>query len=155
MILIEHNQFVYLSYRSGSTCLDGKVSDWAQEESTMNDAQQFADRYAAVWNETDPTARRKAIAELWVPNGIHYVKTREARGYDALEKRIIGSHEKNVRDGGNRFRAVKNAQALRNVVTFNWEMIPAGGGEVAAVGLEFLVMDDAGRIVSDYQFIVE
>jgi SnoaL-like protein len=120
----------------------------------MTDAQELADRYVAVWNETDPTARRKAIGELWAPDGVHYVATREARGYQALEARVVGSHEKNVRDGGYRFRAAKNAQALRNVVTFNWEMVPARGGAVAAVGLEFLVLDERGRIVTDYQFIV-
>jgi len=87
------------------------------------------------------------------PDGLHYVKTREAHGYEALETRIVGSYEKNVRDGGNRFRAAKNAQALRGLVTFNWEMVTAGG-DVAAVGLEFLVLDNRGRIVTDYQFIV-
>jgi hypothetical protein len=119
----------------------------------MNAAQQLADRDAAVWNETDADARRQAIAKLWGPEGLHYVKTREARGYEALETRIVGSFEKNVRDGGNRFRAAKNAQALGGVVTFNWEMVTAGG-EIAAVGLEFLVLDDRGRIRADYQFIV-
>jgi len=120
----------------------------------MSNAQRLAERYAAVWNEADAGARRMAIAELWVPDGQHYVMTREVRGYDALEERIIGAYEKNVRDGGNRFRTVNNAQIVQNVVTFNWEMIPAGGGEVAAVGLEFLVLDDHGRILTDYQFIV-
>ena len=120
----------------------------------MIEAQQLAERYVALWNETDAGARRKAIAELWAPDGLHYVKTREDRGYDALMARVTGSHEKNVRDGGNRFRAVDNAQVLRNVVTFQWEMIPADGGEVAAIGLEFLVLDDQGRILTDYQFIV-
>jgi hypothetical protein len=119
----------------------------------MDAAQQLADRYVAVWNETDADARRQAIAKLWTPHGRHYVKTREAHGYEALETRIVGSYEKNVRDGGNRFRAAKNAQALRGVVTFNWEMVTAGG-EVAAVGLEFLVLDDRGRMLTDYQFIV-
>lgn len=121
----------------------------------MIEAQKLADRYIAVWSETDPVARRKAIAELWVPDGLHYVDTREARGYEALERRIIGSHEKWVRDGGNRFRAAKNAQALRNVVTFNWEMIPADDDAVLAVGLEFLIVDEHGRILVDYQFIVK
>jgi hypothetical protein len=120
----------------------------------MNNAQDLADRYAAAWNESDPAARQRAIADLWDPDGVHYVKMREARGYDALEKRVTGSYEKNVRDAGNRFRAVPNAQALRNVVTFNWEMVSANAGKVLAVGLEFLVLDEQGRIVADYQFIV-
>src|SRR5689334_7016347 len=82
--------------------------------------QTLADRYVAVWNETDPAARRQMIAALFAADGVHYVGTREARGYAALEQRITGSYEKNVRDRGNRFRAVPNAQALRDAVTFNW-----------------------------------
>jgi hypothetical protein len=39
------------------------------------------------------------------------------------------------------------------VVKFNWEMIPAGGGEAAGAGLEILVLDTDGRITTDYQFI--
>jgi hypothetical protein len=120
---------------------------------TIN-AQQLAERYVAVWNEPNPAARRDAIAQLWLPDGAHYVTTREARGYAALEQRIIGSHDKNVRDAGFMFRAVKNAQALREVVTFNWEMIRPPTNEVLAVGLEFLQVDADGRIVTDFQFIV-
>lgn len=121
----------------------------------MNEAHKLADRYIKVWTETDVAARRKAIEELWALDGLHYVAGREACGYDALEERIVGSHEKWVRDGGNRFRAVDNSQALRNVVTFNWEMLPARGDAVLAAGLEFLILDEHDRIVVDYQFIVK
>lgn len=120
----------------------------------MDDAQQLADRYAAVWNEPDPERRRQAIAALWVPDGQHYVGTRTARGYAALEARITGSHEKNVRDGGHRFRAARDARALRDVVTFHWEMLPAGSDTVVAGGFEFLIVDEAGRILIDYQFVL-
>jgi len=121
----------------------------------MSDTQQLADRYVAVWNETNAEARWRAITELWVADGLHYVGTREARGHDALEQRITGSHEKNVRDGGRRFRAVKGARALRDVVTFFWEMVPADGDEVVATGLEFLIVDADGRIRVDYQFVLD
>ncbi|HXT78103.1 MAG TPA: hypothetical protein VN702_00945 [Acetobacteraceae bacterium] len=125
-----------------------------QAESVMEEAQHLADRYAAVWNETDPERRRRAIAALWVRDGEHYVGTREVRGYDALEQRITGSHEKNVRDGGHRFRAAQDARALRDVVTFHWEMLPAHSEEVVATGLEILVTDGRGRIRIDYQFVL-
>jgi hypothetical protein len=117
-------------------------------------AQQLADSYAALWNETDAAARRRAIAELWVPDGEHYVGTREVRGYEALEQRVIGSHEKNVRDGGHRFRAAQDARALRNLVVFQWEMLPEKSETVVATGLEILLVTDEGRIVVDYQFIL-
>ncbi|TPJ66257.1 hypothetical protein [Mesorhizobium sp. B2-7-1] len=118
----------------------------------MDDAQQLADRHVAVWNETDDERRRQAIAELWVPEGEHYVELREVRGYAGLEKRIIESHVKWVRDGGFRFRAAKDARGLHDVVTFHWEMVPKDGGEVAASGLEFLAVDKQDRILVDYQF---
>ena len=120
----------------------------------MENPQDLADRYAAVWNETDAERRRLGIAELWAPTGGHYVGAREARGYDALEQRIIGSHERNVRDGGHRFRAAKDARALRDVVTFHWEMLPADSEEVVATGLEFLIVDANGHILVDYQFVL-
>ena len=119
----------------------------------MTSAQELADRYVAVWNETGAGARRNIIHELWVPDGLHFVGVREARGYDELEQRIIGSHEKNVSVAGNSFRAVMNARALRNGVTFNWEMI-SPKGDVLATGLEFLIVDERQRILVDYQFIV-
>jgi hypothetical protein len=121
-------------------------------EKVMLDPQTLADRYVAVWNETDETRRRDAIAALWVANGQHFVAGREVQGYAELEKRIRGSHEKNVRNDGNRFRAVPGARRLRDVVTFHWEMLPANADTVLARGLEFLIIDDEGRILVDYQF---
>jgi hypothetical protein len=120
----------------------------------METAQDLAERYAAVWNERDAAARRAAIARLWMSEGVHFVSTREVRGYDALEERITTSHEKNVRDEGNVFRVRKDAQRLQDVVTFTWEMVPAGKSDVLAVGLEVLRLDGSGRIIADYQFIL-
>jgi hypothetical protein len=121
---------------------------------TQHPAQQLADRYAAVWNEADHDTRRAAIASLFAPDGVHYVGTRVARGHAALEDRVVGAYEKNVRDAGHRFRAQPNAQSLRGVVTFHWEMIEPATGEVLAVGLEFLQLGEDGRIACDHQFMV-
>ncbi|MGJ7527607.1 nuclear transport factor 2 family protein [Variovorax sp. GB1P17] len=115
---------------------------------------ELADRYVAVWNETDAAARRDAIARLWVPEGEHYVRMLQAKGYEALMQRVTSSHEKNVRDAGFRFIATGDAQALHNGVMFHWQMVPAAGGPVAALGLEFLVLSEDGRIATDYQFIL-
>lgn len=121
----------------------------------MTEAQDIAERYVALWNERDSGTRRSAIAAFFAPTGEHYVGTRSAKGYDELEKRVLGSHTKNVVEGGYLFRAVAGAQKLQDVVTFNWEMHPVGDAEsTAAVGLEFVVLGDDGRVVTDYQFIV-
>jgi hypothetical protein len=121
---------------------------------TTTAPQELAERYVALWNEPDLAARRRAIAQLWTPDGVHYVKALEYRGHQALEERVLGAHDKNVRLGGNRFRAVRDAQVLRDVVEFHWEMLPAHGEQLLAVGLEVLMLDDQQRIVRDYQFIV-
>jgi hypothetical protein len=126
-----------------------------RRDNPMIDAQHLADRYVAVWNENDAEKRRQAIAALWTPDGVHYMDTREARGYDALEQRVTGSYEKNVRDRGNRFRAAKGAHALRDVVTFFWDMIPAHGDTALASGLAVLIVDHEGRIRTDYLFVLE
>ena len=121
-------------------------------DNSMFDAQTLADRYVAVWNERNEGSRRAAIAALWVPDGQHYVQGQEARGHAALEKRIRGSHERNVRDNGNRFRAARDARRLHDVVTFHWEMLPADSETVLVRGLEFLIIRDDGHILVDYQF---
>jgi hypothetical protein len=120
----------------------------------MYDAQLLADRYVAAWNETDPAIRRRAIEQLWTEDGQHYVDTRQAIGFAALEDRITRSHDKNVAGLGCRFRAVQDARRLHDSVTFHWQMLSAGSETVVATGMEFLIADDQGRIRIDYQFVV-
>jgi hypothetical protein len=110
-------------------------------------------RYLAVSNESDAQRRRRQIAALWVPDGQHYVDVREARGYAALEQRIAGSHNKNVRDAGHHFRAAKDARMLRDIVIFHWEMLSAEDRAVAW-GFQVLNVDDDGCILVDYQFVL-
>ena len=54
----------------------------------MESPSSLADRYVAVWNETDPERRTSQIAELWVTRGRHYVGDREVEGYEALKRRV-------------------------------------------------------------------
>jgi SnoaL-like domain len=122
----------------------------------MNEAEKLAERYVAVWNETDPQIRRESIAALWAPEGVHYVGSREVQGFDALEQRITGSHEKNVRDGGHRFR-VSAVHALQDAVMVDWQMVPSAGDAAVAVvaaGRDVFIVDADHRILIDYQFIV-
>ncbi|MDI3562054.1 nuclear transport factor 2 family protein [Bradyrhizobium sp. Arg816] len=118
----------------------------------MESPSSLADRYVAVWNETDTERRKSRIAELWGPEGRHYVGDRKVEGREALERRVRESHEKNVRNNRNRFRAAGDARRVHDTVVFHWEMLPASGDSVLARGLEFLVVDDSGKIVADYQF---
>ena len=111
----------------------------------MDDAQGLALRQVAVWNQSDPNRRHRLIVALSAPDAQHCVDVCEARGYHALEKRIVG--QKNVQDGAHPFRA-----ALRDIVTFHREM-PADSETVVARGFEVLIADNASRILVNDQLV--
>ena len=135
----------------------------------MIQPKELADRYVAVWIEPDTQQRRKAVCELWAEDGVQILEppqevretaatlgmtpTLKARGHDALQVRVTRSYEQFMAAGEFIFRARDNAAGLDDVVKFNWEMVRTSDGEVVAVGLEILVLDDDGRIRVDYQFI--
>ncbi len=135
----------------------------------MSDLQELTDRYVAVWNEPDGDRRRKLLRELWTEDGVQILQppreireasaalgmtaTLEARGHVALEARVTRSYEDFVAPGEFVFRPRDNVARLNEIVKFNWEMVRTAGDEVAAVGLEILVLGDDGRIRIDYQFI--
>jgi hypothetical protein len=133
-------------------------------------SRQLTDRYVSLWNEPDPAVRGAIVKELWAPGGEHVLQppqnlreqaqavgfdapTLEIRGHAAITARAGRAFERFVAPGQHRFRSRDNAIRLRNVVKFNWEMVSTTTGEVAAVGLEMLVLDENEQIAIDYQFI--
>src|SRR5262249_53913113 len=67
--------------------------------------------------------------------------------------RVTRAYEEFVAPGNFTFQPRDNADRLGNVVKFTWEMVPSDGGAAAGAGLEILVLDEDGRIKTDYQFI--
>ena len=119
----------------------------------MSHAEDLARRYVHIWNETDPAARRSQVAGLWIENGTHYVRAREVHGHADLETRVATSHQTNVAEKNCRFEVAGGVEQLRDMVKFNWRMVPNGGGAIAATGLIVLLLAEDGRIRIDYQFI--
>lgn len=137
---------------------------------TDMELRELVDRYVAAWTERDAELRRKAVHELWAEDGAHVLQppqefremaaglgfdstTLESHGHDELEVRVTRAYEEFIAPGEFTFKSRGNAARLHNVVKFNWEMVPTGGGEPAGVGLEILVLDEEGRIKTDYQFL--
>src|SRR5262245_37282590 len=118
----------------------------------MNNIEELVDRYVAVWNEPDAKVWRKSIATLWAEDGANLTKSLEARGYEALEARVASAHEKYERTGGFVYKSMNKTESHHNVVKFHWIMVPAAGCEAAAAGVNFVILDDDGRIRCDYQF---
>jgi hypothetical protein len=119
----------------------------------MSNAIELVDRYVALWNEPDADRRRTEIVALWAPGGVHFAKSYTCHGYTALEDRVTRSYARSIAPGVHVFRHLGNVESHHDVVRFNWHMARRDTGHVAAVGFEFFVLADDGRIAADYQFI--
>jgi hypothetical protein len=115
----------------------------------MLNAQALADLYVAAWNEPDAAKRSSALAALWAPEAL---SPRGAGGYAALTKLSLATPGKSVGHEGIRYRAAPTARLRGDVVTFRWEMLLTESETVLAGGLEFLIVDDDGRILADHPF---
>jgi hypothetical protein len=140
-------------------------------ESTIDTAaSDLVERYVALWNDGDPAHRSEMIRQLWSAHGEQLLEPPQemqeasrkigftltalrARGLSELETRVTRAYEEFVAPGQYLFRRHDTASRVGNVVKFRWEMVQRADEQVAAIGLEFLVLDDDGRIRSDYQFI--
>ena len=118
----------------------------------MLDAQILADRYVAVWSEPDAAKRKDAIAAMWTPDARWRLSERDPPGYGALGRLIVGAKERSGAESGICYRAAPTARLRGDVLTFRWEMVLAGSETVLAGGIEFLIVDDEGRIVADHPF---
>jgi hypothetical protein len=141
-----------------------------RNDQTMTTPTGLVERYVAMWNDGDADSRSATVHELWAQDGAHILQppegmlgeakrigftnpVLEARGYHALEARVTRAHQEFVAAGEFRLRPRGQAAQIGDVIKFGWEMVPAAGGDAAATGLEFLLLDAQGRTRCDYQFI--
>jgi hypothetical protein len=115
----------------------------------------FVGRYIALWNEADANVRRRTIEDLWGPEGANYTQSMQAVGYDDLDVRVTSAYEAYVGTGKYTFRSHLPPVGHHGVVKVTWEMVTVPEEEIASIGIEFLVLDDQGRIASDHQFLIQ
>ncbi len=130
----------------------------------------LATTYVRLWNDPDEEARRRSVRDLWAPGGRPVLLAPqemrqqaaalgfptpllEVRGHEELDARVTRAYEAFVGSGNFVFRLREAPVRLQDAVSFGWEMVPAGGGEPAGGGREFLLLDADERIRVDYQFI--
>ncbi|MFG3051396.1 nuclear transport factor 2 family protein [Kitasatospora sp. NPDC048239] len=113
-----------------------------------SDLQQLAERYLATWNETDPTARRKLIDELWSEDGGYTDPLAAVTGRDGIDAVIAAAQGQFT---GLEF-TLGPVDAHHDIARFTWNLGPAGA-EPLVVGFDVLVAGPDGRIASVYGFL--
>jgi hypothetical protein len=112
----------------------------------------FADRFVALWNESDADERRRRAQELYAPDAVYvFYRKDPLRGREAIIGQLAYTHE--LYDPlGYEFRSSHNAIGHHDVVRVNWVMVLARTGEMEMAGQDVLVLGEDGRIRMDYQF---
>jgi len=114
--------------------------------STFDD---LAQRYIDAWNQTDPTARRAAVDELYSPDARYVDPLAVAEGREAIAA-TIGAVQ--AQFPGFVFRLAGPVDAHHDQARFGWELGPAGQ-EAPIVGFDVAVTDAAGRLQTVLGFL--
>ena len=101
--------------------------------------------YLETWNETDPAARRKAIDELWAPDGVYTDPMAVAEGRDQIDATIAAVQGQFP---GLAFTLAGPVDAHHDTARFTWSL-----GDELAIGFDVLVLDADGQIANVYGFL--
>ena len=103
----------------------------------MPDAVTIADRYIAVWNETDPARRRALLSQTWTEDGTYCDPLMRGEGHDQIEGLIAAVHQ---RFPGFRFALAGQPDRHGDHLRFSWQLGPEGG-ESLVKGTDFALLD--------------
>ncbi|NUW32421.1 nuclear transport factor 2 family protein [Nonomuraea sp. SMC257] len=108
----------------------------------MSDINELVQRYLAAWNETDATARRAALAEVFAEDATYTDPLVSVRGLDGLDATIAAVQGQ---FGGLVFSLGGAVDAHHDIARFTWNLGPEGA-EPLAVGFDVAVVGEDGRI---------
>jgi hypothetical protein len=119
----------------------------------MSERDLLLERYAALWAESDETVRRTLVDQLWVEGGTHFTPKREFHGADAITARIGEAYRQFLAAGENVFELRAVPDGHHDAVRVRWHVRSIATGKVVGTGDDILLLEAAGRISSDYQFV--
>jgi hypothetical protein len=109
----------------------------------------LAQRYIDAWNETDASARRAAVDQLYTADAKYVDPMAVADGREAITT-MIGAIQEQFPDF--RFRLAGPVDGHHNQARFGWELGPAGS-PAPVVGFDVAVSDASGRIQTVLGFL--
>lgn len=110
---------------------------------TTLDATVSIDRYFAAWNELDPGARARLVADAWSATCRYVDPLVDVEGHAAISSMIGAVHEQYP---AITLRRSSSIDAHHDVVRFAWEIV-GDDGTVALDGIDVCLLDDDGRLV--------
>jgi SnoaL-like domain len=116
----------------------------------MTDITTLIDAYIATWNEADPQRRRALVAQTFTDDGTYVDPLMQGAGTDGLDAMIAGAQQQFP---GHRFELAGAPDAHHDRVRFTWHLKPTDGGDVVAIGHDFGVVADDGRLSSVTGFL--
>ena len=114
----------------------------------MLDPQTVADRYIAVWNETDAKRRRALLAQNWTETATYADPLMRGRGTEQIDALIAAVHK---RFPGFGFEISGLADGHGDHVRFSWQLGPEGT-EAIVKGTD-IVLIDGDRIAEVIGFL--
>ena len=108
----------------------------------MSDFTKLAEQYIATWNETDTSARRALIDEVWSSDGRYIDPMAEVTGRDQIDAVIAGVQ---AQFSGMTFRLAGTVDAHHDQARFTWELGP-DGSDAIVVGFDVAQWNADGRL---------
>ncbi|MET7710013.1 nuclear transport factor 2 family protein [Micromonospora sp. NPDC005413] len=110
---------------------------------------ELAERYIALWNESDPVRRLQGINNLWAAEGRYVDPLTVAEGPEAIDATIAAVRNQFP---GMTFRLAGPVDGHHNQVRFTWELGP-DDVEAPIVGFDVATTDEDGRLTQVLGFL--
>jgi len=115
----------------------------------MTDFNALADRYIAMWNETDAQRRRDLIAKLWTDNAKYVDPLMSGDGPAGIDAMVQGVQQ---RFPGHRFSLTSKVDGHNDRLRFGWAL-GDGKSPPLVAGIDIGVVAADGRLQSITGFI--
>ena len=108
----------------------------------MTDPRLIAERYVALWNETDPAVRQTLLADDWADGATYVDPMMEAHGASEIDGLIAGVQ---TRFPNFSFTLIGRPDGHGEHVRFSWTLGPGDYVDAPIQGTDYAVVRD-GRI---------